>query len=128
MFVAGVEIVEFEVAEVFDVDHLVAGFIDGSDELVELEIDGAGIAVLRVLDEEDHQKSDNGGAGIDDELPGVGVVEDRSRRGPDDDDGASDGEGPFGAHAGGGLRGEASKPVAGGRGGLRFSGWARDGG
>jgi hypothetical protein len=33
-FVAGLEFVQLEVAEVFDVDHLVAGFVDGADELV----------------------------------------------------------------------------------------------
>jgi hypothetical protein len=33
-FVADLEFVELQVAEVFDVDHVVAGFVDGADELV----------------------------------------------------------------------------------------------
>jgi hypothetical protein len=36
------------------------------------------------LFQKDHEERDDGGAGIDDELPGAGVAEDRSRNGPDD--------------------------------------------
>ena len=38
---------------------------------VEFQLDGFPVAVLRVLNHEDHQKSNDGRAGIDDELPGV---------------------------------------------------------
>ena len=44
-----------------------------------------GIAVLRVLDQEDHQERNDGRAGVDDELPRIGIMEGRTERGPDDD-------------------------------------------
>jgi hypothetical protein len=37
-----------------------------------------GVAVLRVLNEEDHEEGDDSGAGIDDQLLGVGKVKHRS--------------------------------------------------
>src|SRR5436853_353541 len=44
------------VREVFEVDQPVVGALDGADELVELEVDRPRIAVLRVLDQEDHEE------------------------------------------------------------------------
>jgi len=86
LLVTGVQLIELEIAEVLDIDHCVARFVDGMDELVELEINCAGITILRVLDEEDHQKGHDGGARIDDELPAIGVVEDGAEDGPDNND------------------------------------------
>ena len=40
---------------------------------VEFHLDRGAVAVLRVLDQENHQEGDDGRAGVDDELPGVGV-------------------------------------------------------
>ena len=48
---------------------------------------GQCIPVLGVLDEEDHQKGDDGRAGIDHELPSVAEVEKRAGNDPDDDNG-----------------------------------------
>src|SRR5207248_10074850 len=45
-----------------------------------------GIAVLGVLDKKDHQKSDDGSTGIDDELPGIGKVKCWPSQRPDHDD------------------------------------------
>ncbi len=67
---------------------------NGLDQFVELEVDGAGVAVLRVLNKEDHQKRDDGGARVDDELPGVGVVVERTSEGPYHDDSYSGGKSP----------------------------------
>lgn len=50
-------------------------------------LDGQSIPVLGVLDEEDHQKGDDGRAGIDHELPSVAEVEKRAGNDPDDDNG-----------------------------------------
>ena len=44
------------------------------------------IAVLRVLNQEDHQEGDDGRAGIDDQLPRVGVMKSRAGQRPNDDD------------------------------------------
>ena len=57
----------------------------GADQLVELDLHGLGVAVLRVLDQEHHQERDDRGAGVDDELPGVAEAEDRSSDAPRDD-------------------------------------------
>ena len=48
-----------------------------ADQLVELELDRLGVAVLRVLDQEHHQERDDRRAGVDDQLPGVAEAEER---------------------------------------------------
>ena len=53
--------------------------LHGPDQLVQLELHRRGVAVLGVLDQEDHQEGDDRGAGVDDQLPGVAEVEDRAR-------------------------------------------------
>src|SRR5690606_16108883 len=90
----------------FDVDQAVAGRFGAGDELVELQLDGFGILVLRLLDDKHHQESDDGGAGIDDQLPGVGKREQRAAYGPKQDDEESDDESPGAAGCGYGFAGE----------------------
>src|SRR5579883_1248321 len=48
-------------------------------------MNGGGILVLRTLDQEHHQKRDDRSAGVDDELPGIGEVEERPQNSPEDD-------------------------------------------
>ena len=105
--------IEFFVGEMFDVDHLILRGGDGVDELVQLEIDGAGVPVLGVLNEEHHEKGDDGGAGVDDELPGVGVVIDGAGDRPGKDDSDGGGEGPARAEIIGCKGGKLPKPVFG---------------
>ena len=45
-----------------------------------------GVAVLCVLNQEDHQEGDDRRTGIDDQLPDVGKMKGRSGQRPDDDD------------------------------------------
>ena len=73
-------------AEILEAEHHVAGVPIGADELVEFELDGGRVAVLGILEEEDHQEGHDGRAGIDDELPSVGVVEEGTCERPGDDD------------------------------------------
>src|SRR5215213_4950724 len=42
---------ELLIGEALQVDHMIACAADGADQLVELEIHGFGIAILRVLDQ-----------------------------------------------------------------------------
>ena len=56
---------------VLGANELIVGGLDGADQFIELEVHGQGIAILGVLDEEDHEEGDDGGAGVDDELPGL---------------------------------------------------------
>src|SRR3954452_5812118 len=48
---------------------------------------GLTIAVLSVLNDEDHEKCDDSSGGIDDQLPGIAKVENRAEHGPNDNGG-----------------------------------------
>jgi hypothetical protein len=87
------EAVEFIIGEIFEVDEAVASAADGPEELVQFQVEGLGIAVLSVLNEEDHEERDDSGGGIDDKLPGVGEMEKGTENGPDDDGGEGEEEG-----------------------------------
>src|SRR5262249_11544499 len=56
------------------------------DEFVELQVKCLGIAALRALYQEDHQKRDDRRAGIDHQLPSVRPAEERAGAGPKYDD------------------------------------------
>ena len=46
---------------------------------IKLDLDGSAVPVLGVLDQKDHQESDNRRTGVDDELPRVGIMKNRPR-------------------------------------------------
>ena len=50
LFVLRVKFTEFQIAQVFDIDHLVTCFINGTYQLVELEIDCPGISILGIFE------------------------------------------------------------------------------
>jgi hypothetical protein len=89
---------EFVIRKVLYIDHLVLRLVDRFDDFIQLEVDRAGVAVLRILDQENDQEGHHGRAGIDDELPGIRVVEVGSRQEPQDDGKEGGEEGPFCAH------------------------------
>jgi hypothetical protein len=64
-----------------------------SDELIELELQRHGILVLRLLDDKDHEKSNDGGTSVDDQLPGVGIIEHRPAQSPYNDEQGSNNKG-----------------------------------
>ncbi len=86
LFVGSGELIELDLRKVLYIDHFVFCFVYRMDQLVQFQMNGSGIAVLGILDQEDHQECDDRGAGIDDQLPGVGVMENGTGKGPDDDD------------------------------------------
>jgi hypothetical protein len=49
-------------------------------------MDGPGVAILSVLNQKYHQECDDGRAGIDDELPSVGIMKKWTCRNPHNDD------------------------------------------
>src|SRR3569833_4674659 len=55
-----------------------------ADQLVELDLDRGTVAVLRVLDEKDHQEGHDRRAGVDHQLPGIGIMKYRTRGRPND--------------------------------------------
>ena len=59
--------------------------LTSSDQLVELGVDGGGVSVLGVLNEEHHQKSDDRRTRIYEKLPDLGEVEEWSAESPQKD-------------------------------------------
>jgi hypothetical protein len=70
----------------FYVDHLIVRLIDGLDDFIQFQVNGAGVSVLRILDQKYHKGSDDGGTRINNELPGIGVVEVRPGHKPQRND------------------------------------------
>ena len=74
---------------------------------VELRLDCRTITVLSILDQEDLKERDDRGAGVDDQLPRVRVVEYRARQTPNDDRGDTENKRD---RASGNPRHEGGKP------------------
>jgi hypothetical protein len=53
-FVTRLEHVQFGVSQLFYIHHLISRRVDRMDQLIELEINGAGVPVLSILDEKYH--------------------------------------------------------------------------
>src|SRR6516162_7665330 len=70
--------------ELLDGYQAIAGPAVCRDQLVQLQVNGERILVLRALNQEDHQKGDDGRAGVDHQLPIFAVTEQRSEHRPDD--------------------------------------------
>jgi hypothetical protein len=83
LFIGPGQFVELEIRQIFYIDHSVFGFVYRLDELIQFQVNGPGISVLCVLDEKHHQKGHDRCASINDQLPGVGKVEDWAGNGPD---------------------------------------------
>jgi hypothetical protein len=60
---------DIRVGRPFDADDVVPRALGCHDQLVKLQLQGQRVAVLRRLDQKDHQKRHDCRAGIDDELP-----------------------------------------------------------
>ena len=83
---------------IFDINEHVARRIDGTDEFVLFQKDCASVSILHVLDEEDHEESDDSGSRVDDELPRIREVENRTRDRPHDDNKDGNNERPRRSH------------------------------
>ena len=70
------------VRHVIEFDQSSPCTFDTTQQFVELQGDNSCLSVLGVLDEEDHQESNDRRSGVDEKLPGVGVVEVGSRQRP----------------------------------------------
>lgn len=80
--IAFFQFIQFFIRKIFNIDHVIVRGAVRTDQLVEFKVNGFGVTVLRILDEEDNQKSEHAGAGIDDKLPGIGIVENWSADSP----------------------------------------------
>src|SRR5262245_58487065 len=84
--------VELLFRQFLEIDEIIAGAIDRANELVELDLKSHAVAVLRVLDQEHHEKRDNGCRRIDDELPALRETDKGPPCCPEDQEHAGDGE------------------------------------
>lgn len=82
----GADVGDAAVGQVFDPDEIAACALQRADQFVELGLHRGGVAVLRILDHEDHEERDDGRPGVDHQLPGVGPAEQRPGHGPADND------------------------------------------
>jgi hypothetical protein len=77
--------VELFFGETLHVNQLVVSALDRVNQFIELEMERLRLAILRVLDQENHQEGDDRRTSVDDKLPGFGVLKIGSSRGPGDD-------------------------------------------
>ncbi len=70
------------VRKVFNINHVVVRRTVGANQFVKLKVKGFGVTVLSILNQENHKESNNGGTSIDNELPGVGELEEWPARCP----------------------------------------------
>src|SRR5436190_12085191 len=82
------------VRKLFKIDKFITRTLKGTDQLVQFQLNGFPVAVLRVLNQEYDQEGYDGGAGVDDKLPRIGKMKQHPGRAPDDDDGNCDNERP----------------------------------
>jgi hypothetical protein len=104
--------VEFRFGKVFQIHKARPRFGERADQLVQFKMQSAGVTVLSVLNQKDHQERDNGRARIDDQLPGIGKSEERAGGRPNDYDDDRDEERPSGAHRVRGVIGNIVKQIA----------------
>ena len=89
------DVFQVGVRELFDLNHFVARVFQGMDDFVELEVNGAGVTILRVLNQKDDEESDDGGGRVYDELPGVREMKVRAGDSPKNNEQDGGGEGPL---------------------------------
>lgn len=70
---------EFFRREPIQAQYGVLCLLGGAQQLVNLDVQHIVVPVLGVLDQENHQKRDDGGGSVDDQLPGIVVVKPRAR-------------------------------------------------
>src|SRR5665213_2012012 len=77
----GTDFLQFIVGEMLDSNEGVVCRAD-SDQLIEFDLNRGAVPVLRVLDQKNHQKRDNGRARVDHKLPRIGILKQRPRDSP----------------------------------------------
>src|SRR5690349_1083299 len=78
-FVVVSDVRKLVLLELFEIQQRDVSAGGAADELIQLHLDRLRIAVLRVLDEEHHEKGDDRRSRIDDELPCIAEVKKRPR-------------------------------------------------
>ena len=103
---------EFCIRHVVELNKTGSGSLDPAQEFIQLERHNFGLSVLRILDEEYHQESDDRRPGVDKELPGVRKFEIRALEAPCDDGEHRNQKGPGRSHGVGHALGPLTKQIA----------------
>ena len=82
-----VQLLKLFIGEILDRSELILCPLHCQHELRQFELDRKRVAVLRILDQEYHQKSHDCRAGVDHQLPSVAVIEHRAGHDPGDHNG-----------------------------------------
>jgi hypothetical protein len=69
------EVLQFVVTEIFEIDQAGASPCNPTQQFIQLQVKRFGFTILGVLDEENHQESNDCSARVDHQLPGIGEVE-----------------------------------------------------
>src|SRR6266496_1591531 len=72
--------------EFFDIKQSVMGPLHASDQFIQFQLNRRAVPILGILNEEHHEKGDNGCPRVDDELPRIAKTEHRPCHGPCNDD------------------------------------------
>ncbi len=80
------ELLKFLVGKVLKIDEFIARVFDRANEFVQFQMDRFCIAVLRVLNQKNHEKGDDCGGRVNDQLPGVGKMKSGASDEPEEDD------------------------------------------
>src|SRR6266566_5829653 len=91
------ELFQILVRKLFKINEFISRAFDGANNLIKFQMNGFGIAVLGVLNQEHHEEGNDRRSGVDDELPGIGKVKRRSGEKPHEDDEHSSGKSPCAA-------------------------------
>jgi len=105
------EFLKLFVRKLLEIDKLIARVFDRTNQFVQFEMHCFSVTVLRVLNQKYHQKRDDGRGGVNDELPGVGKMKDRSRQEPNKDHDYGRSKCPGAAEHGGGTVREHAERV-----------------
>ena len=105
------ELFQVLVRKPFKIDKFISRAFDGANNLIKFQMNGFGIAVLGVLNQEHHQKCDDGRAGINNQLPSVRKMKRWSGGAPYYDDKNSHRECPRAAQDDRGIARENAKRV-----------------
>jgi hypothetical protein len=69
---------DFAFSQIFYIDQAVAGAFERRHDLVQFQVNGKRVLILRALDQEDHQKRYDGRARVYYQLTGVLKIEQRA--------------------------------------------------
>src|SRR6266566_6270146 len=105
------ELFQILIRKLFKIDQFISRAFDGANDLIKFQMNGFGIAVLRVLNQEHHEECNDRRGGIDDELPGVGEMKGRPSEAPHGDNEHGSGKSPGAAENNRRLAGENAKGI-----------------